>query len=287
MYLASILGYGDSLITLSLLERAGRAASNVCVVGTAVTRATADLMHGPPPIAEELFADVAAFYVIKQRGIAAALHDLLRFRRWAQDRLSPADTLVLEKRDPRTRWLVPKGACTVVEVTRGKSVYIDRETVLRPYIGEQHWQPCARPWRRGERLLINPSARASSKNLPTKLVEASLQVAAAIGTKVCLIDVAGHYEALRTHVDRYLRSPSLRDAALALRESDRYLGPDSFFVHLAYYYRVPFLAFFRATDTYFAPPGTSEQGNYVYYPDAVNEEHFRGKLHWFLSGEKA
>ena len=285
IYFATLLGYGDNLISLSLLEHAGQAAKEIRVVGTGVTQAVADAMRFPLLLTKRMFDDTAAFYVVRERGTMAALRDLMIFRRWVRQQLETIDTLIFEKEDARTRWLMHTRGCRVIGVPRAQGAYIDRERVLRPFIGAQGWPSCAMPRAVARRMLINPSARAQRRMLPLGVVERALQVAATVGTAVSLIDIDGRYEALRCRVHTYLRSPPLMEAVAAIREADCYLGPDSFFMHLAYYFNIPFLAFFWPTDMYFAPPGMLEQGNYAFYSEVGDDDRFTGKLHRLLLPE--
>lgn len=282
IYVATLMSYGDCLITLSLIEKAGPAASEFRVIGTAVTRAVAGLMRRPPPMSAEIFDDVAAFYNVRTRGVAAAIRDLVHFRRWAGHSLGATDTLILEKGGLRNRLLTSRRWCSVIEVPRAMGAYVDRERALRPFLGKLPWQP--NPVARGvaHRLLVNPSARMETRVLSNSVIESVLNIASECGSEVCLIDVDGRYQALESRVHTYMEHPSLADAAAALRHADRYIGPDSFFMHLAYYFRVPYLAFFWPTDMYFAPPGLLEGGNYITYADAADANLLRAKLRMLL-----
>jgi hypothetical protein len=280
IHLASILGYGDSLISLSLLERA--AGAGVRVLGSGVTQSVSGLLRNPVALDKLLFDDVAAFYVLKERGPLAAARDLLRFRRWARRTLTGADTLILENNDRRNRWIVPAGGCTVIEVPRSTTAYQDREAALWPFLGAQPWPLAAVQGAVARRLLINPSARAHTRVLPMHIVAKALRAAAEVGAEVCLIDVDGGFAKLRAQVKTYLRAPPLAAAAAALREADRYFGPDSFFMHLAYYHRVPQLALFHPENIYFMPPGMKEQGQYLYFSEAADSKRLGEKLRQLL-----
>jgi len=262
-----MMGYGDSLITLSLLERAGAAAQGIRVVGTGVTAAVAALLRSPVPLSQQLFGDVAAFYVVRERGALRAAADFARFRRWSRG-LGADDTLVFEKADWRHRWLVPPGRCRVLQVPRASTAYADRERLLRPWLGEQPWPRSPAPNGVARRLLINPSARASARELGRPLLDEALRLAAEAGAEVCLLDPQGRHAGLKAQVQSYLHGAPLGEAAAALRESDRYLGPDSFFMHLAYYYGKPQLALFHPHNMYFLPPGLDQSGEYLHFAQA-------------------
>ena len=49
-------------------------------------------------------------------------------------------------------------------------------------------------------------------------------------------------------------------------------------MHLAYYCRIPQLAFFHATDTYFSPPGLDEAGGRYFFHDAEDHQRLRAAL---------
>jgi len=239
-------------------------------------------MKNPFPLSNIIFGDLAAFYAIRQRGIGAAVREIIAFRKWAATTLSAKDILILESSLPQNLLLIPRRTCPVLQVARVRSAYEDRERVLQPYLGELPFAPCVKPGRRARRVLINPSARARSRNIPIEAVAAAIRIAAEASAEVCLIDVDGRYDELRPRVHDYMARPTLTDAAKKLRDVDAYIGPDSFFMHLAYYFRVPFLAFFWPNNIYFAPPGMLAQGNFVLFPNARNESELSSKVRQLL-----
>lgn len=283
IYLATLLGYGDCLITLSLLEKARERASDIRLVGTGITQSVLGLISSPISLSMRLFDDVAAFYVIRERGLAAAGRDLAKFRAWAQKSLSRDDILLLENAIFFNPLLVPGVSAAVLQVPRTQGAYMDRELVFRPYLGVQAFEPCAAPRRPARLLLINPSARARVRRLTANTVETALCAAAAAGAQVCLVDADGSHGQFKSRVQTYLLKPPLSESAAALKNADAYVGPDSFFMHLAYYYRIPFLGFFRPSNLYFMPPGTREQGNFILYPKAQDEKILVRKLDSLLA----
>jgi hypothetical protein len=275
IYLASILGYGDCLISLSLLE--GRDAAPVQVVGSAVVRQVAPLLRQPPPAAELDLPGHAAFYLMRSASPLAAWRDFRSFRRWSTRTLKPGDTLILEKPDRRNRFLVPRG-CRVVDVPRTGAAYTDRAAVLAPHTGPRELAPAPPPLGRPRSLLINPGARMRFRMLPPTVVEEALRMAAGAGVATTLVDFEGGYAGLAPLAQAYLRAPPLAESAAALRRSDRFLGTDSFFMHLAYYYRIPQLAFFHTADTYFTPPGLAEAGGRCFFHEVDDSERLRAAL---------
>jgi hypothetical protein len=280
VYLASILGYGDCLISLSLLE--GIESTPVQVVGSAIVRQVAPLLRQPPPAAELDLSGHAAFYLMRSTSPLAAWRDFRAFRRWSTHTLKPGDTLILEKPDRRNRFLVPRG-CRVVDVPRTGAAYADRAAVLEPWIGRRELAPAPAAQDRPRSLLINPGARMRFRMLPPEVVEQALRLAAEGGVAATLVDVDGSYAHLAALARSYLRSPPLAESAAALRAADRFLGTDSFFMHLAYYYRVPQLAFFHAADIYFTPPGLAEAGGRYFFGDIADRKRLQASLNRLIS----
>jgi len=283
-----LLGYGDTLITASLLEQAGAAASGIRIVGTGLVPRVAEVMRHPIRVDEVIFDEMPAFYTVKKRGIRAALADIQAFRRWSQTGLAAGSTVVFE-REPklRNRALVAGRGCRLVEVAKQDTAYADRARVLSALLGCDIALPPAPLGASPARsLLINPSSRVPAKALSPAVVERLTRQARAAGVDVVLIDVDGEYAGLRSQVSEYQLKPRLADAVATLRRVDRYLGPDSFFLHLAYYYRIPALAFFADDNHYFRPPGLFESGAGMYLRDLDDQALIEQKLVWFLGRQR-
>ena len=282
--LLSLLGYGDALITAALLERAGAASRDIRIVGTAITARVGELLNQPRAPDQILFDDVPAFYALKKHGPMQALRDARTLRGWAQAHAGPGHTLIFEKPPSlRNRWMVAGRGCSVIEIPKRSTVYQDRAEVLAPLLRAEHaFAPVALPAGRARTLLINPSSRIADKALGPQAVHNLVAAAHRRGVAVTLIDVDGSFAAMAADVACYLPKPALADAAQALKVADRYIGPDSFFLHLAYYYRVPELVFFPEGSNYFRPPGLFEQGCGLYLKDLENPALLQARLDWFL-----
>jgi ADP-heptose:LPS heptosyltransferase len=281
--LLSLLGYGDALITAALLERAGSSVEHVRTVGTSITAKVGELLEQPRAPDQVLFDEVPAFYALKKHGPVQALKDALTLRRWSQSHVAPSDTLIFEKPPSvRNRWMVSGRGATIIEIPKHTTVYQDRAEVLAPLIGNHRFPPVALPTGKAKTLLINPSSRIAEKALTVGAVRGLVEAARVRDIAVTLVDVDGTFAAVAGEVDHYLLKPALADAARALKASDRYIGPDSFFLHLAYYYRVPELVFFPEGSNYFRPPGLFEQGCGLYLKDLENPATLNPRLDWFL-----
>lgn len=281
--LLSLLGYGDALITAALIERAGVAGHRIRIVGTSITAKVGELLDQPRAPDQMLFDEVPAFYALKKHGPVQALKDGLALRRWAQSHTGAGDTLIFEKPPSiRNRWMVSGRGASIIEIPKRTTVYQDRTEVLAPLIGDHPFPPVALPSGKAATVLINPSSRIAEKALTVGAVRGLVDAARTRGVAVTLIDVDGTFGALADQVERYLLKPALTDAARALKASDRYIGPDSFFLHLAYYYRVPELVFFPEGSNYFRPPGLFEHGCGLYLKDLDSPATLQARLDWFL-----
>lgn len=285
IYVLSLLGFGDCLITYSIIERAGYQGDSIRIIGTEVTKQVASLVRSPPPLESIIFSDVPAFYAVRKHGLARALNDALTLRRRIKAITKPGDTVFFEKPPGiRNRWMVAGLGLTVLEVPCDTTAYLDRARSLAPVVGECSVRTTALPHQRARTLLINPSARIASKQLPIAAVRRIIQVSMERSLGVTLIDVDGTYAELEGNVSTYVKSPSLSEAARALRDSDRYIGPDSFFLHLAHYYGVPSLAFFLDKNSYFRPPGLQESGYLLLLDDLSDHKLVNKKVTEFLEG---
>jgi hypothetical protein len=283
IYIFSLLGYGDCLITLSLLEQQPLMAKAKCVVvGTQVTVRVAALMRDPPSSILSILPDMASFYALKKQGPFRAFADAVAVRKWGRQTLTSDDMLLFEKNDWRSGWLTPRKVAAVYKVPRRENVYVDRAQVLQNFCGPLILSPCETSSSRLKRLLLNPSSRQRSKILGAPIINAILAAAQDASVEVCLIDVDGTFKAWCDQVATYCSAPKLKDSAALLDAADCYIGPDSFFMHLAYYRKVPFFGFFQRGNVYFAPPGMLDAGNYAYFDEAQDISKLQIKLSKFL-----
>lgn len=267
LHLLSAMAYGDCLVTLSQLERLPPGARPYSLLGTAITGRISGLLRTPLPVVE-LLPDKAAFYTIKERGPIAAVQDFLKLRWELGARARPGDVFAYERPILRNRALHPRG-CVAVYAPFASSAYDDRQALVRKLFGAAApWQACAAPQRAVRKVLINPCARYRNRWLSPSIIENLLAIAAQRGWSLTLLDPCARYGAFRERVAHYETQLPLGEAASLLRGADLYVGPDSFFVHLAYYYAVPCFGFFHPDWLYFLLPGARERGNWCSFDQA-------------------
>lgn len=288
IYVASLLGYGDSLITGAVLESAPDPLREFLTVGTAVTSAAWGFLRSRKTPDQVLFDHLPDFYWlrnVKRHGLKSLVQDSKRLHRWATS-LHVEDTIILERPAAfRHRLLFGSRARGIVEIPRRQGAYLDRSAVLRTYLGIRHsWWPAPQALAPAKHLVINPTGKARWRRLQPDLVARILGLARASSCSVTLIDVGGCYGRLEKHVDLYMRGPPLPRAVEMLRDADRYMGPDSFFTHLAYYLNVPQMSLFWRGNTYFIPPGLHDTGGVMFEDELANEEQFEERVTRFLNG---
>lgn len=282
-FAVSVLGYGDALITLALARQAAPQLRGLELVGTPITRRVLhEILEWPELPFTELLPDHAAFFRLREAGLTAGLRELARCRRWARTTLRPDDRLLLEKSDLRNRFAFGAGPATLLQPPRALPTYAARATLWGRAAGVDLVLAESRFVAPPRRVLVNPAARAPHRTLGIDAVQNLVRVFAEGGAAVTLIDPEGRFAAARTEFAQYVGRVSLREATSLMRAHDLYVGPDSFFIHLAYYCGLPFLAVLPQAgfDFRFAPPGTERLGHTLTLAQAADPQALREVLRW-------
>jgi len=267
----SLMAFGDALITLSLLQKCQARGGEFRIIGTGVTRQVASLFAEEFPLVEVL-ADKAAFNTIKERGGVAAVRDFIAAAAGLRRLTRRGDILAFERADIRNRLLIPPGR-TGSYAPYTSQVYEDRRTQMAALFGESSpWPVVSAPASPVERVLINPCARYRRRRLQGQVMDNVVALSRQRGWELTLVDPCAEYAGYAGQVDRYLSRPALAEAAEALRDVDFYIGPDSFFVHLAYHYRIPHFGFFYPDHLDFQPPGMYAAGNWATFTEAADPQ---------------
>jgi hypothetical protein len=260
------MAYGDNLITLSQLEHRRRD-GDWRILGTGVTRQVSSILRTPLDVIE-ILPDKAAFNSIKEYGIVAAARDFISVASDLREFSKMGDTLVFERRDVRNTLLTPRGRHMICPV-RKDNAYHDRGVMVEKIFGRMRpWPHATIPQGRIRRVAINPCARYSHRRLSSATMDNVIRLCQERDWGLTVIDPCGQYETYAGRVEQYVRGPALPEAVTLLRQSDLYLGPDSFFMHLAYYFAMPHFGFFYLDNLYFMTPGMEEQGNWITFNNA-------------------
>ncbi|HEX4872508.1 MAG TPA: glycosyltransferase family 9 protein [Nevskiaceae bacterium] len=246
--------YGDCLILLSLLERLHPPHPPLRVLGSGLSAEVAALLRRPLSV-EPVLPGKAAFYALHSRGLRAGAREWLQLRRHLRQTVAPGDTVLFERARWRHRGLVP-GGVRVIEGAPHASAYERYRSAVEQAFGQPlPWTPAVAPGRIRQ-VVVNPAAGAAARWLSASAVAHLAAACRERGWTLCLIDPLDQHGALDASGLRRLRRPALPEAVQALRSADLYIGPDSFFLHLAYYWRVPALGVFQPGDQEFLPPGS-------------------------------
>ena len=267
---ASILGYGDALISLQLLQQASPFPAPLRIAGTAITQDVQTAIKTDLSVTRVL-PDHAAFFRIRAAGFRRCVEDIRAFRRWSESALSRDDSVLFEKRDFRNHLILGRCGARIIEPETTDSSYVDRKNMIERVTGRKLvLADCHRPAAGVRSVLINPSARARHREIPTDVMQNLVTIFRRRGIRVSITDPAKQFADISSLFDQYLGRLDLADAMALMRGHDLHIGPDSFFIHVAYYLRVPFFTIlpWLDFDFYFAPPGSKGLGNFIALPVA-------------------
>ncbi len=213
-----------------------------------------------------MFHGIPSFYDIRKNGLISALRDGVYFRSKlaSEINIEKSDVLIFEKRDFRNK-LIAYNKARIHEPIKRSGIYLDRkeviESVLRESIGLRE---CVRLGVNPQTVLINPSSRRKEKAIAPLVLHTMIDYLNQKNMKITLVDPDGGYGHCRPSVCSYRGQLTMDEAADLLRQSDLYIGADSFFLHFAYYLRVPCLVIYNGKENlYFAPPGIEINRNYI------------------------
>ncbi len=285
IHLVSVVAFGDALITLSALEAlAGSSLAPHRVFGSAVTQEVAKLLRSPPPM-QTLLERECALFTVGKNGVRQALADFQNLRAQFSRLTAPGDTLAFEFDKRRARLLVPRGRQVSFPAETGHA-YVDRMRWLAGLldVGPVPWaQASTFSAPAGAPLLVNPCARHPSRFIPPDVLHVLVELAHAAGRPLHLLDPCAAYVDWEMRVDRYLLRPPMEVSNQELRQAGRYIGPDSFMLHLAYYHRIPAFGFFLRGHLPYLPPGTDPELSCMYFDQLGDVSFLREKVQVFLS----
>lgn len=280
-YIFSATAFGDCLITLALVEDAVAQGAALSVIGTGLTARVSKLLNHPLPV-NVVFPTLPAFYDLRVRGVWHGINDLISVRRALRQAVPPTSRLGFERRDVRNQLLVPRRVEAVWANATGRT-YFDRQQLVNELTGTKTRCPaCMKVKHKVQTVLLNPGARQAFRCFDTATMESLLVEGRRRGWTQIIVDATGAYAQYAGHVDQYYLKPDLKDAVALLKSADYYIGPDSFFMHLACYFKVPFLAV-TPTEKWssFVPVGMDELENRLTFSE-VSSAHMLSKKLDFL-----
>ncbi len=115
-------------------------------------------------------------------------------------------------------------------------------------------------------ILINPHSRIDSKELKENdlmliLIILKYNFPAAV---ISLFDFNGKYSNCYMHVSKIIDNSTMYNSINLLKNSSLYIGADSLFLHLAYYFGIPSVAVYNNNlNSYFSPPSILNSGCFL------------------------
>jgi hypothetical protein len=280
----SILGFGDALVSLSMLQQVFPEPQQIRILGSSITAQIQTAIVGSQYELVEITQAHAKTFSIRTSGLGDILNEVYQVRRWSRQKLSGRDVVFFESPSLRNKILFSGMGTKLISPQRTDSAYRDRAKMLESYTGKSIYFPdCPLPEKRPESVLINPSARDPARAISLPVLHNLRTYFQDRNVNIALMDPGATYQTLATQFDEYYGPSDLATAAANLRRHQLYIGPDSLFTHLAYYYRIPSLTLVNVNpDFYFAPPGTKQQGNYFSEADLLDAMQLPAKLDRFL-----
>lgn len=281
----SILGYGDALISLQLLQKTSPFPAPLQIAGTHITQEVQSTIVGSTYPLVEVLPDHAAFFRARKARLHQSIRELLAVRKWAESTLGPDDMVLFEKPDPRNSLMLGRCKAHMVAPKRSTSIYIDRQRMLQELTGCNFALPdCMQPLAAPSSVLINPSSRVFEKEFSSTVLRNLLNIFRRRGMSISITDPDSKFVDIEDQFDQYYGRLKLPEAIRVMREHDLYIGPDSFFIHLAYYLRVPFIALVPNANFnfYFAPPGSIRLRNFISMPKADDLAHLTDAIGAFV-----
>jgi ADP-heptose:LPS heptosyltransferase len=286
IYYVALLGYGDNLISLSLLTKLNNK-ENVKIIGTSLTQSIADFTPDLNIPIIRLSENIPAFFNVKKRGLLSAMKEVFNFTMSFSRHLNTEDVILFEKRGFRSKLLSSGFTRNIYEPKHTGNVYEDRRDLLEAVFNEQvPLREVAAMDSLPECVTINPASRMKEKAIPSHVIGYVISYLKRNRTYVRLIDPEKEHFELRKQVDSYHVGTSLHQAAELVRDSDLYIGADSLFIHFAYHFDVQFLVLFNKSNLYFAPPGVEKLKNYIESVSHISKKEFYSALDCIFAGRQ-
>lgn len=282
-----LAGFGDCLISLYFLSQIPPERRNFRILGTGWTQEILSLLQLHDIAFDCVFDHIVSFYTIKKSGIWSASQDLVRFVSLL--RQSRAKRIILEIRDFRLRLIRFMTPRAYIHSPERGNVYIKRRELFANVFGMMPSLPDLCLPGDPRRVVIHATSSRMIKDLRECEVRALIDWSKSINAEPVLIDFDGRFSSLKHYVAEYHLRPPLGQALEILRGCDLFIGVDSFFMHIAYLFSIPFFIYLRCPNSpaYF-PPTMEELGNFsVLRPDRSDPEVVVSRLHDFLLYSKS
>jgi ADP-heptose:LPS heptosyltransferase len=250
---------GDNLISLSLLSHLK---GNVEIIGTKHTKNVANIIDVNRFNISVLFDDIPGFYDIKNKGLLSAIKDIFKFRKFIKN--NHINELVFEKKDFRVFLLTFGLKINIFSPIELTNVYLDRARNIESAFHQKiKVKNCIEQHKNIRKILISPVTRILEKNITHEDMGDLINILSHYDFTIVLVDYSNSYSVFRDQVDSYITGTSLIDVKKLIIDCDAFIGPDSFLIHLAYFYGKFVYVIFNKYSVYFLPPGCEECKNFI------------------------
>ncbi|MFO1433602.1 MAG: hypothetical protein U1F76_26485 [Candidatus Competibacteraceae bacterium] len=282
-----LAGFGDCLISLYFLSQIPPERRNFRILGTGWTQEILSLLQLRDIAFDCVFDHIVAFYTVKKSGIWRAGRDLVKFVSLL--RQSKAKRIILEIHDFRLRLIRFMTPHAYIHSPERGNVYSKRRELFANVFGVVPSLPDLCLPGDSRRVVIHATSSRMTKDLQECEVRALIDWSKSTNAEPVLIDFDGRFSSLKHYVAEYYLRPPLSQALEILRGCDLFVGVDSFFMHIAYLFSIPFFVYLRCPNSpaYF-PPTMGELGNFsVLSPNSSEPEVVVSRLRDFLLYSKS
>jgi hypothetical protein len=259
---------GDNLISLSALSSlTGR----VNVIGTKQTANVLGLIDLNHKFSVDiLFDDIPSFYDLKNNSIIRVFRDILIFRKYIKR--NNISNLFFEKSDFRIFFLTFGLNVKIKKVCKNNNVYIDRYSSFSESIFTvDRLKTCSKENYKIKNIVISPASRLAEKDITYYQLSKIIYTLKEYNICISLVDYDKKYKKFAIDVDCYLDSTTLKDVKEIIINCDLFIGPDSFLIHLAYFYNKLSITIFNIdSDRYFLTPCSLIYKDYI--PPLPNDD---------------
>lgn len=248
--------FGDNLISLTLLRNSH--SHEITVHGTSLTKQIAEIIEVNDVNFKKVYDGIPAFYNFKKESFMKSVKDFIFLIKYIKVNVPSNELVFFEKDDFRFKLMkLFLNSYTLKAASKEIGFYQDRAKVIERNLGKRIEFALSKDFKlRGKSVVINPVGRNEVRHLRKDILDFLVKRMKNLDFTISLIDYLGVYSEFESNVDNYYTKTSLKEAVNILKNADVYCGPDSLFIHLAYFYQKPFFCIMNYDSSYFLPPGS-------------------------------
>ncbi|GAB1536523.1 glycosyltransferase family 9 protein [Geovibrio sp. ADMFC3] len=246
--------FGDNLVSLRLLKNF--IGQDIRVHGTSLTEQIVEIVKVDEFKIEQIYDGIPAFYNLRKEPLLKSVKDFIFLIKYIKANIPSNEPVFFEKDDFRFKLMKLLLNRHILKAAKKEiGFYEDRAKVFESCLNTKIEFTSSKDFKlQGRSVVINPVGRNETRHLNKAILAFLVKSLKSSDFTISIIDHLGLYSEFESEVDNYYRKTSLKEAVNILKSADVYCGPDSLFIHLAYYYRKPYFCIMNYDSSYFLPP---------------------------------